>query len=71
MIAEIKTAKKEWEERQAQLTQFNLTLTTLATQIQAQEKVLSEKRKQNVQKDQQIEKGQQTLLALSERLKQA
>lgn len=70
MITEIKAAKKEWEEKQAQLTQFNQELATLAAQIQTQEKVLSEKRKQNVQKDQQIEKGQQTLLALSERLKQ-
>ncbi|EOD6224384.1 chromosome segregation protein SMC [Enterococcus hirae] len=71
MITEINVAKKEWEEKQTQLTQFNQELTKLATHIQSQEAVLSEKRKQNAKKDRQIEKGQQSLLALSERLKQA
>lgn len=71
MITEINIAKKEWEEKQTQLTQFNQELTKLATHIQSQEAVLSEKRKQNAKKDRQIEKGQQSLLALSERLKQA
>ena len=71
MITEINVAKKEWEEKQTQLTQFNQELTHLATHIQSQEAVLSEKRKQNAKKDRQIEKGQQSLLALSERLKQA
>lgn len=71
MITEINVAKKEWEEKQTQLTQFNQELTILATHIQSQEAVLSEKRKQNAKKDRQIEKGQQSLLALSERLKQA
>ncbi|MCH1976814.1 chromosome segregation protein SMC [Enterococcus hirae] len=71
MITEINVAKKEWEEKQTQLTQFNQELTKLATRIQSQEAVLSEKRKQNAKKDRQIEKGQQSLLALSERLKQA
>ena len=71
MITEINLAKKEWEEKQTQLTQFNQELTKLATHIQSQEAVLSEKRKQNAKKDRQIEKGQQSLLALSERLKQA
>ncbi|EPM6851275.1 chromosome segregation protein SMC [Enterococcus hirae] len=71
MITEINVAKKEWEEKQTQLTQFNQELTKLATHIQSQEAVLSEKRKQNSKKDRQIEKGQQSLLALSERLKQA
>lgn len=71
MITEINVAKKEWEEKQTQLTQFNQELTKLATHIQSQETVLSEKRKQNAKKDRQIEKGQQSLLALSERLKQA
>ena len=71
MITEIYVAKKEWEEKQTQLTQFNQELTKLATHIQSQEAVLSEKRKQNAKKDRQIEKGQQSLLALSERLKQA
>ena len=71
MITEINVAKKEWEEKQTQLTQFNQELTKLATHIQWQEAVLSEKRKQNAKKDRQIEKGQQSLLALSERLKQA
>lgn len=71
MITEINVAKKEWEEKQTQLTQFNQELTKLATHIQSQEAVLSEKRKQNAKKDRQIEKGQQCLLALSERLKQA
>lgn len=71
MITEINVAKKEWEEKQTQLTQFNQELTKLATHIQSQEAVLSEKRKQNAKKDCQIEKGQQSLLALSERLKQA
>lgn len=71
MITEINVAKKEWEEKQTQLTQFNQELTKLATHIQSQEVVLSEKRKQNAKKDRQIEKGQQSLLALSERLKQA
>ena len=71
MIKEINVAKKEWEEKQTQLTQFNQELTKLATHIQSQEAVLSEKRKQNAKKDRQIEKGQQSLLALSERLKQA
>ncbi|EOS7999723.1 chromosome segregation protein SMC [Enterococcus hirae] len=71
MITEINVAKKEWEEKQTQLTQFNQELTKLATHIQSQEAVLSEKRKQNAKKDRQIEKGQQSLLALSESLKQA
>lgn len=71
MITEINVAKKEWEEKQTQLIQFNQELTKLATHIQSQEAVLSEKRKQNAKKDRQIEKGQQSLLALSERLKQA
>lgn len=71
MITEINVAKKEWEEKQTQLTQFNQELTKLATHVQSQEAVLSEKRKQNAKKDRQIEKGQQSLLALSERLKQA
>lgn len=71
MITEINVAKKEWEKKQTQLTQFNQELTKLATHIQSQEAVLSEKRKQNAKKDRQIEKGQQSLLALSERLKQA
>lgn len=71
MITEINVAKKEWEEKQTQLTQFNQELTKLVTHIQSQEAVLSEKRKQNAKKDRQIEKGQQSLLALSERLKQA
>ena len=71
MITEINVAKKEWEEKQTQLTQFNQELTKLATHIQSQEAMLSEKRKQNAKKDRQIEKGQQSLLALSERLKQA
>lgn len=71
MITEINVAKKEWKEKQTQLTQFNQELTKLATHIQSQEAVLSEKRKQNAKKDRQIEKGQQSLLALSERLKQA
>ncbi len=47
MITEINVAKKEWEEKQTQLTQFNQELTKLATHIQSQEAVLSEKRKQN------------------------
>lgn len=71
MIAEIKAAKKDWEEKQARLVQFNQELSSLTTQIQAQEEVLAGKRKQNLQADRQIEKGQQTLLALSESLKQA
>lgn len=70
MIVEIKSAKRAWEEKKTQLTQFNQELIRLAKQIQEQEKLLSEKRQQNTQKEQQIEKGQQTLLALSERLKQ-
>ena len=71
MIAEIKVAKKDWEDKQAKLVQFNQELSSLTTQIQEQEEILAEKRKQNLQADRQIEKGQQTLLALSERLKQA
>lgn len=71
MIAEIKVAKRDWEKKQARLVQFNQEVSSLTTQIQAQEKDLAEKRKQNLQADRQIEKEQQTLLALSESLKQA
>jgi len=70
MIAEIKAAKKEWDERQLQLDQFNQSLTSLTTQIQTKEQLLADKRKQNNQADRMIEKNQQRLLALSEKLKQ-
>uniref|UniRef100_UPI000584BCC7 hypothetical protein n=1 Tax=Enterococcus mundtii TaxID=53346 RepID=UPI000584BCC7 len=62
--------KKEWDERQLQLDQFNQSLTSLTTQIQTKEQLLADKRKQNNQADRMIEKNQQTLLALSEKLKQ-
>lgn len=56
MIAEIKAAKKEWDERQLQLDQFNQSLTSLTTQIQTKEQLLADKRKQNNQADRMIEK---------------
>lgn len=56
MIAEIKAAKKEWDERQVQLDQFNQSLTSLTTQIQTKEQLLADKRKQNNQADRMIEK---------------
>lgn len=56
MIAEIKAAKKEWDERQIQLDQFNQSLTSLTTQIQTKEQLLADKRKQNNQADRMIEK---------------
>ncbi|WP_165004004.1 MULTISPECIES: chromosome segregation protein SMC [unclassified Enterococcus] len=70
MIAEIKTAKTNWNQKQEQLKEFNQELEKLTAEIQEQEKTLATQRKQNVQTDRLIEKNQQTLLGLSESLKQ-
>lgn len=70
MIAEIKAARTEWTQREAELKQFNQELATVTEQIQERESTLATWRKQNAQADRLIEKNQQKLLALSESLKQ-
>ena len=70
MVAEIKTAKKDWDNKQAQLAKFNLELGKLSESIQEQESILAKQRKENAQADRLIEKNQQVLLDLSEKLKQ-
>ncbi|MGM9903537.1 chromosome segregation protein SMC [Enterococcus sp. 10A9_DIV0425] len=70
MIAEIKMAKKDWENRQAELDTFNQSLKALTEEIQSKEQLLASQRRENNQTDRVIEKNQQTLLALSEKLKQ-
>ena len=47
MVAEIKTAKKDWDNKQAQLAKFNLELGKLSESIQEQESILAKQRKEN------------------------
>ena len=61
MVAEIKTAKKDWDNKQAQLAKFNLELGKLSESIQEQESILAKQRKENAQADRLIEKNQQVL----------
>ncbi len=63
-------SKKDWDNKQAQLAKFNLELGKLSESIQEQESILAKQRKENAQADRLIEKNQQVLLDLSEKLKQ-
>ena len=57
MIAEIKAARTEWTQREAELKQFNQELATVTEQIQVRESTLATWRKQNAQADRLIEKN--------------
>lgn len=62
MVAEIKTAKKDWDNKQAQLAKFNLELGKLSESIQEQESILAKQRKENAQADRLIEKKSASII---------
>ncbi|MGG5357390.1 MULTISPECIES: chromosome segregation protein SMC [unclassified Enterococcus] len=70
LIAEIKQAQQEWEKQSAELTRCTKQLDALNAQIEEHETVLIGWRKQKTQTDRLMEKNQQKLLTLSEKLKQ-